>query len=257
MINSSSPRRLVWLSAFATVAIAVFLSAAPALAQPPAAEPPPGWTGSFGAGLALTQGNSDTSTANLAYEVKHDSGSPLLFKSTGLFLRGTSEGELTARRLLFDARVDRKLTARTSLFGQVQYLNDEFKQIDYLISPTVGVSQSLIKSATIDLSVDAGVGLVTEKNTGLDANTSGAVTAGESYKHKITPTAEITQRVTALWKTSDFDDALYVFGAGLAANITARTQFKGEVLDTYKSRPPLASVDKNDVAILLSIVFKY
>ena len=241
-----------------TAAIAA-LQTALAFAQQPAAPPPPppGWTGSFGAGLAVTQGNSDTSTFNLAYDVKHDSGSPLLFKSTGLFLRGSSEGALIARRMLFDARVDRKLTERTSLFGQAQFLNDEFKQIDYLISPTAGIAQALIKTATIELSADVGAGFVTEKNPGADARTSGAITAGESYKHKITATAEISQRVTALWKTSDFDDALYVFGAGLAANISARTQFKGELLDTYKNRPPSVLVKKNDVAVLLSFVYKY
>lgn len=231
--------------------------ATPGFAQAPPPPPPPGWTGSFAAGVAVTQGNSDTSTVNLAYDVKHDSGAPLVFKSTGLLLRGSAEGALTARRLLFDARVERTLTARTSIFGQTQWLNDEFKQIDYLISPTVGVAQLLATTTTVTLAVDAGVGFVTEKNPGLDARTSGAVTAGESYKHKITATAEITQRVAALWKTDDFDDALYVFGAGLAANISSQTQFKGELLDTYKNRPPSAAVQKNDLAVLLSFVYKY
>ena len=36
--------------------------------------PPPGWAGSASAGLAMTQGNSDTSTVNAAYELKHDAG---------------------------------------------------------------------------------------------------------------------------------------------------------------------------------------
>lgn len=242
---------------FCAAAVAA-LPVTQALAQPPAAPPPPpGWTGSFGAGLAVTQGNSDTSTFNLAYDVKHDSGSPVLFKSTALFLRGSSAGELIARRLLLDARVDRKLTARTSVYGQAQYMNDEFKQIDYLISPTAGVAQALVRTATIELNADAGAGVVTEKNPGAEARTSGAITAGENYRHKITATAEITQRVAALWKTDDFDDALYVFGAGLAANVSARTQFKGELLDTYKNRPPSVLVRKNDVAVLLSFVYKY
>jgi putative salt-induced outer membrane protein YdiY len=233
-----------------------------AFAQDPAAPaapppPPPGWTGSFGAGLALTQGNSDTSTINVAYDVKRDSGTPWLFKSSGLFLRGETEGALTANRLVLDGRVDRKITERTSLFGQVQYLHDEFKEIDYLISPTVGVAQQLVKNTTTELGVDVGIGFVTEKNLGLDARTSGAVTAGENLKHKLTATTEVVQKVSALWKMDDFGDALYIFGVGLAANITAQTQLKAELLDTFKNRPPSAAVQKNDVAILLSFVFKY
>jgi putative salt-induced outer membrane protein YdiY len=234
-----------------TTASTVF--AQPAVPPPP----PPGWTGSFAAGLALTQGNSDTSTVNLAYDVKRDTGSLYLFKSNGLFLRGASEGELTARRLLFDARLDRKLSDRTSLYVQGQFLEDEFKQIDYLVSPTVGLAYALIKNTEMDFSIDGGVGVVTEKNPGFDARTSGALTAGETYRNKITPTAEITQRVTALWKTSDFDDALYVLGIGLAANVSDQTQLKVELLDTYKNRPPSSAVKKNDVAVLLSFVYKY
>ena len=68
-----------------TVSIATFVilaCAVPAatLAQTPApAPPPPGWTGSASAGLALTQGNSDTSTINAAYDVKRETGSPYVF----------------------------------------------------------------------------------------------------------------------------------------------------------------------------------
>ena len=55
----------------------------------------------------------------------------------------------------------------------------------------------------------------------------------------------------------DFDDGLYIFGVGLAANITAGTQLKAGLLDTFKNKPPTADVKKNDVAILLSFVYKY
>ena len=63
---------------------------------------------SASAGLALTQGNSDTSTVNAAYELKHDSGSPIVFKSAGLLVWGKAEGELTSDRLALSARLERK-----------------------------------------------------------------------------------------------------------------------------------------------------
>jgi putative salt-induced outer membrane protein YdiY len=233
--------------------------AATANAQAPAAPPPspPGWTGSASAGLALTQGNSDTSTVNLAYQVKRDTGSNVLFKSTGLFLRGDSEGELTTNRLAFDARGDRKLSERTSLFAQTQYFRDSFKQIDYLVSPTVGLSRLLVKNARTTLGVDAGVGVVWEKNPGFDVDASGAISATQLLAHKLTATTELTEKVAALWKMDDFDDALYAFGVGLAASITAATQLKVEVLDTFKNKPPSVDVVKNDIAVLVSFVYKF
>jgi putative salt-induced outer membrane protein YdiY len=230
-------------------------------AQTPAAQapppPPPGWTGSFGAGLAATQGNSDTSTVNLAYDIKRDTGSRLLFKSVGLFIRGESEGELTTNRLAFEGRVDRRLTDRTSVFGNLQYLRDEFKEIDYLIAPTVGLAQVLVKSDRTEFAVDAGLGAVWEKNPGRELQTDGAVTAGQNYKFKLGETSEFTQRFSALWKMDDFEDGLYIVGLGVAASVTSQTQIKIEILDTFKNRPPSADVKKNDVAYLVSLVYKF
>jgi len=193
---------------------------------------------------------------NLAYELKRDTGSRTLFKSAGLFLRGDAEGVLTTNRVAVDGRVDRKLSERTSFFGQVQYLRDSFKEIDYLISPTVGVSQWLTKNDRTELGVDIAVGVVTERNTGRDLDTSGAVSAGQSLKHKLTKTADLTEKVAALWKMDDFDDALYTFGVGLAAGVTSVVQMKAELLDTFKHKPPSATVQQNDVAVLLSFVWK-
>ena len=245
-------RRIAVLVPF-LASLVSFPTVAHAQTPPP---PPPGWIGSAGAGLALTQGNSDTSTVNIGYEMKRDTGSNILFGSTGLFIRGEAAGELTTNRLAFDGRVDRKLSDRTSVFGQAQYLRDSFKEIDYLISPTVGVSRLLVKNDRTEFGVDGGVGGVWEKNTGLDTDLDGAVVAGQKLAHKLTATTTLTERVAALWKMDDFDDALYTFGIGLAASITAATQLKVELLDTFKNKPPSASVDKNDVAVLVSFVYK-
>lgn len=248
-------RNPLWLL---PAALTLLMLASPALAQPAdPAPPPPGWTGSASAGYAMTAGNNDTSTVNAAYDLKRDTGSLYLFKSAALLLYGKSEDVKTSDRLSLDGRVERKLNTRTSLFGQTQYLRDEFKQIDYLVSPTVGINRLLAKNDRTELNVDAGVGAVWEKNPGLELQTDGAVTAGQRFTHKLTTTTELVQKVTALWKMDDFGDALYVFGAGLAASVTTGTQIKIEFLDTYKARPPSEEVQKNDIATLVSFVYKF
>ena len=234
--------------------ISAAVSAAPSIASaqtPP--PPPPGWVGSASAGLALTQGNSDTSTVNAAYEVKRDTGGPLVFKSNGLLVRGEAEEVLTSDRLSLDGRLERKLSAMTSIFGATQYLRDSFKSIEYLVSPTVGLTRLLVKDERTEL----GVGVAWEKNPGLEVQTDGAIAAGQQLTHKLTATTELKEKAAGLWKMDDFEDALYTFGIGLAASITTATQMKVEFLDTYKARPPLASVRKNDIAVLVSFVYKF
>jgi len=230
-----------------------------ALASPARAQdaPPKTWSGSFGAGLSLTRGNTDTTNINLSYDITRDPTDHFVFASKGLFLRGDKDGELTTSRLGLEARVDRKLSERTSLFGQVQYLRDAFKEIEYLISPTVGIAQFLVKSEPTELSVNVSIGGVWEKNTGLETKGDGALNAGQQFKQKLSSTAEFTQRFTGLWKLSDFDDSLYTFGIGIAASVTSRIQLKFEAIDTYKNKPPSADVQQNDVSLLASFVFKF
>lgn len=244
------------LTFFTTLLALMLAVAADAAAQTAPPPPPPGWAGSAGAGLAMTSGNSDTSTVNAAYDLKRDTGGPVLFRSSGLFLYGKSQDVLTSDRLSLDGRVERKLGDRTSVFGQTQYLRDAFKSIDYLIAPTVGVAHALLKNERTEFAVDGGVGGVWEKNPGFDTDLDGALTAGQKFSHKITATTELIEKAAALWKMDDFEDALYTFGAGLAASITAATQLKVEFLDTYKARP-LPGVEKNDIATLVSFVYKF
>ena len=116
--------------------IAVVLClAVPAFAQAPPNAPPKIWTVTASAGLALTSGNSDTTSTNAAYDIVYDPHQRNLIKSDGLFLRARTEGDLTANRLGFNVRDQYKLTTRTYAFGQNQYLKDEFKDIDYLVAP--------------------------------------------------------------------------------------------------------------------------
>lgn len=237
-----------------TVAGAVLLSGAPAWAQAPAE--PKIWTVAASAGLALTHGNKDSSTVNAAYDLAYDPQTRNVVKSDALLIRGKTEGELTASRLGVNVRDEYKLHDGLFVFGQNQYLKDEFKNIDYLLAPTGGVGMRVFDTMQTKLTVDAGAGGVWEKNPGLDVRSSGAVVAGEKLIQTLTATTTLTQSVTALWKTKDWDDSLYTFGVGIAATISMRTQLKVELLDTYKSLPPLPTIQPNDVAVLMAIVYK-
>ena len=227
-----------------------------AQAVPPPAPPSGPWIGSFGGGVALTSGNTDTSTVNVTYDVTYDPKAKNLVKSDALYLKGKKDGESTVNRLGINIRDQYSLRPRVFVFGQLQYLRDTFKAIDYLLAPTAGLGYKVVDTTTTSFTVDGGVGGVWEKNPGSDVKTSAAVTASERFTRKLSDTANLVEQVSGLWKTSDASDALYTFGIGLIAGVTSKSQLKVELLDTYKGKPPTAATQKNDVAIVFSITYK-
>ena len=244
----------VQMQAVVVMSFLSVLAPVAARAQAPAAPPNP-WTQTASAGLALTNGNKDTSTVNVGFEVAYDPKTRNLVKSDGLLLRGKTEGALTTDRLSLNGRDEYKLSSRSYTFAQLQYLGDQFKNIDYLLSPAAGFGVRLADTPQTRVSLDVGVGGVWEKPLNADVRQSGAITVGEKATRQLSKSASIGQSFTALYKTNDFADALYTVGANIAASVTSRTQLKVEVLDTYKNRV-VAPIQKNDVALIVGMVFK-
>jgi putative salt-induced outer membrane protein len=243
--------------------IAMFGVAAVAHAQPAAPCPCPPeedkgfWVGSAGFGLTMNRGNTDTTNVNLSFDATYDPKKKDVWKMQALYLRGDTDGGKTVDRLFLQGRYERALNARMFLFGQLQYLRDEFKEIDYLIAPTGGIGYKVIDTPELTFAVDAGAGVKWEKNPGLDVQTSATISGGERLAWKVSPNATITQGFSALWDADDFGDALYTFGAGLSAGLVRQLELKIELFDTYSTRPPNPTVKENDVAFLTSLVFKF
>jgi putative salt-induced outer membrane protein YdiY len=185
------------------VALALLCVAGTVFAQAAPPPPPKIWTVTASAGLALTSGNSDTSNVNLAYDLTYDPQTKNVVKSDGLFLRGETEGEVSTHRTGLNIRDEYKLTDHVFVFGQNQYLRDEFKNIDYLFAPTGGVGYKVIDTPTTKFTVDGSAGMVWEKNPGVDVNASGALATGERLTHAVTANTTLTQIFTGLYARTE------------------------------------------------------
>ena len=215
------------------------------------------WSGNFAAGLSLTRGNSDTKNINLAADAAQKINATNTAKYDAFYLRADSNGSLTVDRTSFGARDEYALSPLTYAFGDVHFLRDRFKNIESLITPSVGAGHHLIKTDVMDLALEGGLGFVMERDIGIPRETSGAVNAKQLFSWKLSPTATITETAAGLWKTKSFGDALYHFDASLASTLTTRTQLKLSALDDYKTRPPAPGIKKNDVSMIAAIVMKF
>jgi putative salt-induced outer membrane protein YdiY len=244
--------------AASTIAQAQIVPPPPSL-PPSAFEEPPikPWAGSLGAGLAMTRGNTDTSSVNVSFELTHDRQQRLIFKTTGLLIQSVTNDTLTSDRGVADVRLDYRLTYKFTAFSRVNYLRDSFQKIDYLVSPTLGLGYAFVDTVPTKFSIDVSLGTVFERNTGVPLRTSPAFAVGERFAQQITDSARITQQAGALWKIDDFGDGLYTVGAAIAANISSRAELKAEVLDGFKTELTAPAVDNNNVSLLMSVVFKF
>lgn len=224
--------------------------------EAPAPPPPDAWTGSLGAGLALTSGNSDTRSYNLGFAATHDPKRKNVFKAEGLYLRAEQQGDATADKTAASARDEYKLSRRAFVFGELRYLRDRFKDLERLVSPLVGVGYRAIDAERVKLALDAGVGGAFEKLTAREATSSGAAQAGQTLAWQISPSAAFTQSVTALWKLQDFGDAVYRIGAGVTTTVSKKLELKVGYTKDIKTRPPVPTLKKSDDSLLAALVFK-
>jgi|WetSurMetagenome_2_1015567.scaffolds.fasta_scaffold155786_2 putative salt-induced outer membrane protein YdiY len=146
---------------------------------------------------------------------------------------------------------------RAFTFADVRYLHDRFKGIEHLLSPTAGVGHKVVDTKPTTLAVSGGVGMIWEQDYGVDSRSSGAVDVDEKFTQALAGATTFGQSFSALWTMSDFGDALYTFGVNVTASLVGKAQLKVELLDTYKTRPPLATLQSNDVNFITSIVYKF
>jgi putative salt-induced outer membrane protein YdiY len=224
---------------------------------PPRPVEPPGWAGSLGAGLAATSGNSDTSSVNVAFELMRDRGGDLVFRASGLYLRGDTDGAPTVDRAAAEARLDFRLNERLSLVGVATFARDRFKDIQFLVAPTGGLSVQVLPPGRAEWIADVSVGLVAERNTGFGTRSSAALLGGERFTFRINDRARLLHAATGLWKTQDFGDAFYTLSAGVATSLAARFELKAEFLETYKRQVTDPDLQKGDQSVVLSIVYKF
>jgi putative salt-induced outer membrane protein YdiY len=242
-----------WITGLAILTLGI-----PAIGQDKgASQPAKVYTGNFGAGIAVTGGNTDTQNFNLSFELTRDPKSKSVTKVNGLYLRSNAGGNTITDLLKLGFREDYGLNKRVTVYGAIGYTRDPFKDISYLINPQGGIGVKVYSSDRAVFALSGGAGGVWEKNEGFDVRSSGTINAGQSYSLKIADNAKLVQNLTGMWKTSNFDDASYHFDISLVTAIVKRVDLKLEFMDEYKNVVSNVKIKKNDTALIASFLFKF
>lgn len=218
--------------------------------------PEPDWKGGLAAGLSISSGNTSTKSYSLSFALAYDPKARNVVKADGLYLRQESDGVATTDKTTLGLRDEYAFGGHGFVFGDLRYLRDPFKGVRYVVSPVAGAGYKLIEQSRATLAVDGGLGMRFEGLEGLSGTTSGAAQAGESLSVKLSPSATLSQRATALFKLSDFGDALYRLEGALVVSLSKRFEMKLADYFDYKTRPPGVGLKKHDNALVAAIVYK-
>ena len=74
---------------------------------------------------------------------------------------------------------------------------------------------------------------------------------------KLTKTAVLTHSFISIFKTNDWSDSLHNFAVGLGVSISTHLELKTEFADSYKNKPALAALKKNDTSSITALVVKF
>lgn len=219
--------------------------------QPTATAP---WTGSAGAGLTLTRGNSRTLLTSLDFEADRKYGSEeWLLGATGAY--GTSSGVKNAESIDGKGQYNHLITDRLYFGLKLEALSDAIAGIDYRVTVSPLLGYYLIKTADDNLAVEVGPSGVIQK---LGRTTRGYATLrlAERYEHKFSPTAKLWQSFEFLPQVDKFSNYYWDGEIGVEAAITKQLSLRSYIQDTYYAIPANGRL-KNDLKLVTGIVYKF
>ncbi|MEO6327257.1 MAG: DUF481 domain-containing protein [Thermoanaerobaculia bacterium] len=242
----------------------VALLASPALLAvdtPPAAAPPPLWSGKAELSYVSTSGNTSTQTIGAAGELLYQP-SPWSVLFRGAFVRAEADGDLKARSVSALVKGSRDLSPRLGLFVQAGYLENTFAGIDHRIAAEGGVSYAIIASGRHLLKAEFGLGYTKETRLLGDDLSFASARAGLAYKCVISKTAEFTDDASFTSDLKESRDWRFQNLASVSASISTVFSLKVSHALNYVNKPALRTAPddyfgKTDTVTSAAIVAKF
>lgn len=165
------------------------------VARPDAAKE--GWSGRGEAGMVLSQGNAQSSTASLKLELADRRGH-WQHSLRVAALRATAKGTESAARLLAAGQSDVQIHQRAFWFGGLRYETDRFSGFHYQESASTGAGYRFHDTELLRLSAQVGAGYrrLSDRSTDMVATDTVAV-AGLDYDQKLGRNTRLVDRAHA------------------------------------------------------------
>jgi putative salt-induced outer membrane protein YdiY len=222
------------------------------------------WTGKAELGVLLTDGNTESKSANAKLDLTHE-GATWKHNVYAAALYGENADFATAERYEARYQADRKITDRLSWFLGVRGEEDRFSGFAYQATASSGVTYQFIDNPTtkLDASLGAGykifqpqvliktpAGEVLDRIEGEEDNEPVA-TLGSNYEHAFTETTRITNKFLA---EAGSTNTAVQNDLALQVNMNALLALAVGIGVRYNSDPPPLA-ESTDTQLTVNLVY--
>jgi putative salt-induced outer membrane protein YdiY len=235
--------------AFLTFCGALKPSAAIAQEPKPAEEPPPRLESSAQVALLATTGNASAQTLGFGGEFAWRP-MPWVLKAKGLFAQTETDGVLSTRSTVAGTRADRFVTARTSFFGQYDFLRDLFAGVQQRQTVTGGLAYRLILGPPHRLTIDGGLGFEHESRVAEESENLAIATGGAAYHWDISETSRLAEELRYFqgleslenWKLDQSISLIVTITSVFSLKIANIVRYANEPVVGFESTDTITSV---------------
>jgi putative salt-induced outer membrane protein len=245
----------------------LMIAAAAAGQQPcPCPTPPPGppplWSGNANFAYAGTSGNTDTSSLGAGLELNYKP-LPWVVTLKAAYLRGSTDGVLTAESFAGSLRGLRDLTPRLDVFVEGLYYRNTFSGIDARYGATGGAGYKIFNEKTLLLRLEAGIGYTREDLTFQETLDYASLRTGLQFAWKFARSAEFTEEFYWTDNLSDTNDWFLRSTTAITADLTSIFALKASFTYLYDNVPAVKTIDpvtffeKSDTITAVALVAKF
>lgn len=232
------------------------------------------WNGSADFGLALTSGNSSTTTLtaglDLARVTKRDK-TTVFYRQISASDRTTKPSKKIANAKHAGVQYDLKLSNRSYVFGFTNFDFDEFLRLDLRFVAGGGFGYNVVKNehSTFDL-----FGGIAYNNETFDTTPAPTTTVpkpayttltrnsvegfvGEEWRYKMNGRTSFFEKATLYPNFSKAGEFRLNFDAGMTTVLRKYLSWNLAFSSRYLSNPPLAGIKKNDTLLSTGIRFTF
>jgi putative salt-induced outer membrane protein YdiY len=225
--------------------------------------PPIKWTGFVLANLSIARGNTETVDAGVEAlaVLRRDTDTAndrfTLSGSYNFASTGTGDDSVTTEEnVTASAKYDRYFTEKLYGYGIVTYEKDHIADLQFRLSPGVGVGYQWVESPTFNFQTEAGVSYVFEDFDPGGDNDFVALRLAYHVDKKLSDKVLVFHNVEYLPAFEDFEDYLIRADAGLQADLT-KTFFSQFKVEWDYDSTPAPGRDKSDYRYLVGVGWRF